>query len=260
MPTSTKSKKSDGGRTRFVANTPVCILGIDGTVMPADYIIVQTRADRKSLIEVAEEKNPDKKIMVTSRRVLPRDVRGKAMVILAPSGPTTACPVCKRRHSPGVDDVSLTCCEQEFPLYWLGAKPMESATTNEKKQSASKKPSAAKAKKTATKEKKQPVPVDLDALKSLDNCELWSRSDVNFDNVNTDVRAYALLFTGDSPRKYSFNTYNGSLGRKAKELPVEAFLADTPVETPKGKKKLWYEVKDLDKAREKLTKDGYEKL
>lgn len=65
-----------------------------------------------------------------------------------------------------------------------------------------------------------------------------------------------LLYTGDSPRKLCFNTYNGALGKKASALPLEEFTAGT---VGKGsKKEPWFNVTDLDKTRAKLTKDGYE--
>ena len=71
-----------------------------------------------------------------------------------------------------------------------------------------------------------------------------------------DVKAHVLLIVDDNPRKLCFNTYNGTLGKRGNSLPVTAFQND---EMPEGKR-LWFHVKNADKQRQKLLKDGYERV
>lgn len=106
-------------------------------------------------------------------------------------------------------------------------------------------------------EVREPVKVDFATLMALPDCELWTKKNVKFDHVDVDVQAHALLLTGDSPRKLCFNTYDGVLGKKSPNLPIEQFVADTEVANAK-RAKPWFVVKDLGKARTKLGKDGYE--
>ena len=99
---------------------------------------------------------------------------------------------------------------------------------------------------------REPHKPDLAAIAKLESCELWTQGQVTFDHAKFDVAAHVLLFTGENPRKLCFNTYNGTTGKKGEQLPIEAFLKGEKVSGS-------YSVKDLDKAREKLTKDGYTK-
>ena len=99
---------------------------------------------------------------------------------------------------------------------------------------------------------REPHKPDLAAIAKLENCELWTQGQVTFDHAKFDVAAHVLLFTGENPRKLCFNTYNGTTGKKGEQLPIEAFLKGEKVSGS-------YTVKDVDKAREKLTRDGYVK-
>ena len=115
---------------------------------------------------------------------------------------------------------------------------------------------------TVSKKETQPSPkVDLASLAHKPNLELWTKKSVKFDHVEVDVQAHALIFTGDNPRKLCFNTYDGALGKKSTSLPVDSFIHDREVTTTdKAAHKPWFAIKDLDKARAQLKKNGYEKV
>ena len=99
-----------------------------------------------------------------------------------------------------------------------------------------------------------PVTVDLKSLAALDDCELWTKKQIKFDHSDWDVAAHVLLFTGSHPRKLCFNTYNGTLGKKATALPIDEFVANRK----SGGKAPWFKVEDLEKVREKLRRQEYE--
>lgn len=103
--------------------------------------------------------------------------------------------------------------------------------------------------------------INLTELSQKPHLELWTKKSVKFDHVEVDVQAHALLFIGDNPRKLCFNTYDGALGKKASSLPIDAFVHDREVSTSdKAAHKPWFHIKDLEKARTQLRKNGYEKV
>jgi hypothetical protein len=105
---------------------------------------------------------------------------------------------------------------------------------------------------------REPVKVDLAALAGLQDCELWTKKGVKFDHPEVDVNAHVLVFSaGEASRKLCFNSYDGNLGKKSPPLPIDEFLADKEVSGAK-RPKPWFQVKDLEKTKTKLGKDGYE--
>lgn len=100
---------------------------------------------------------------------------------------------------------------------------------------------------------------DLASYAKLPQCELWVKSNIKFDHPTIDVKSYTLLFTGDPPRKFCFNTYNDALGKRNGPLPIQNFLSNEPIKDAKNPSP-WYKVRDLDKARAKLQRDGYERM
>lgn len=270
--------KNTGGRKRFKRNTRVRYLTIDGKISDDIYLIdpgspededpgEYVRSDRKGHIALRQSSG-SRDLKVHFRRVLSLEIDGKAPVIESSDKYRAICPNCGcvKDINPGEDKLICSTTCGEFPLHWLGAKPMADAvketTETEKpvadKKSGDSKPKAEKkASKPATRE---PVRVDFDALKGLANCQLWTKKNVKFDHVDVDVQAHALLFVeGEQPRKLCFNTYDGVLGKKSPPLPIDHFIEDT--EVPNAKKpKPWFPIKDLGKAVAKLGKDGYEQI
>lgn len=270
---------NSGGRQRFVRNSSVRILELSGKVSTETYLVdpesgtdEHVRADRKGLV-VLQEAVGKRTIKIHFRRILPLEVDGKAPVIESGDKFRAVCPKCGNVEDVSSNDESLQCPDcGPSPLHWIGVKPMttktdeatpETAETAETAETTEvdSKPKTAKAAKTtkAAKTAKEPVLVDFDELKGTDGCELYSKN-AKFDHAGIDAKAHVLLLVdGDAPRKLCFNTYDGALGKKATGLPVKEFLADKPVAGAK-REKPWFAVKDVEKARAKLARDGYEKV
>lgn len=267
---------NSGGREKFPTGQEVFILQLDGQVTSQRYVIEPepvegeeespssdfVRADRKGHVPL-REKNGTRTLKIHFRRIIPLDADGKASVIESSDKYRAICPKCGNVFDVTPDVEKINCpTDGEFELSWLGAKPMTTDATKETKSATTKtdgdKAKADKPKPEKKKAAKEPVLVDFDALQKLDGCELWTKKNVKFDHPEVDVRAHVLLLTtGDAPRKYCFNTYSGALGKKATTLHTTEFLADTPV-TGAKKERPWFAVKDLDKERDRLTKNGYE--
>lgn len=246
-----------GGRVTFSLQSQVRILCADGRISQEVYIVDSEKSDRKGHVTLKEQ-GTTKLVKVHFRRVIPVAFGGQAAVIESGGKCRAVCPNCNYVET--ITDVSecLTCPSHgQFPLYWLGVKPMteiaEKKVSDKKAEKPAAKPKAEKTPRVA----RQPITVDLSALAANAHCELWTRSDVKFDHERINVQSHTILFTGSHPRKFCFNTYNGTLGKRSEPLPIEEFLHDKEVKGAK-KSKPWYAVSDLDKARAKLTKDGYE--
>lgn len=96
------------------------------------------------------------------------------------------------------------------------------------------------------KEKVVPQKVDIGAIAAQG--ELWVRSGIDFDG-QTEVNTYCLLAPPQG-RYLSFNTYDGTFGKKNKQPPIQDLLDG---------KEVGYPAKDVEKLRIKLTKGGYKK-
>ncbi len=261
----TATLANTGGRVRFTADMAVRYLQLDGTITNGVYQIAEGRSDRKGFITL-KERDGTQTVRVHHRRVLPLSVDGRAVVIESGDKFWALCPDCGQVVGVEVSTESIACqkCSKTFPLHWLGVKPMADTTTEKtKKEPKVKVPKPEKAPK-AVKEKparpekvvKTPTPVDITAIAKTPNCELWTKKNVKFDHARVDVQAHTLLFVGAAPRKMCFNTYNGTMGKKDIALPIAEFVAD---KAAKGAKAAWFAVPDLEKARAKLQKEGYER-
>lgn len=258
---------NSGGRVRFTLGAEVRYVEMSGEISRGVYLIDQERSDRKGHISL-KEKDGTRVVRVHHRRILPVDMDGKAVVIESQDKLWAPCPEDGAAVEVSPGDTQMICpkCSKTFTLHWMGVKPMADTKTKEPKaEKEPKAPKAEKAEKAAPKEKapkpekapKEPIMVDMSALTKLKGCELWTKKNIKFDHERIDVQAHVLLFTAESPRKLCFNTYNGALGKKARELPIDQFVANEAI---KGAKKdtPWFPVPDLEKARQKLQKDGYE--
>lgn len=269
---------NSGGRVRYSSLEEVRYVEMDGSISKEVYVVTQERSDRKGHVSL-RQKDGTREVRVHFRRILPSEMDGKAPVIESQDRYWALCPEDQEPVdvSPGDDTVTCSKCSKTFTLHWMGARPMSDKATAEK---TPKEPKAAKASTAAPKEPKAPKPpkepkvkaekapkepkvakeqakVDLAALAQTKGVELWTKKNVKFDHERIDVQAHVLLYVGDGPRKLCFNTYNDTLGKKGGELPVAAFLANTPADGAK-KTMPWFAVADLEKTRSKLQKDGYE--
>lgn len=99
---------------------------------------------------------------------------------------------------------------------------------------------------TTSKPKATPEKVNLDSLAA--SGELWIKSNIDFDG-KTDVSTFCILFPTKG-RYLSFNVYGGTYGKKGKTPPIDRILAGDEV---------GYPIKDAEKLRAKLVRDGYAK-
>lgn len=249
----------------FQENSEVRLMHLNGCVSTETYIIKPKSINpngeitNKAQIQLIQ-KGTTREITVNPRRVLPLEASNQACVVEMGDKFKAICPTCGCAEEVVHDSISLECpkCSVSFPLYWLGVKPTMSSEAVTKP----KKPTAEKAAKTSPKEKvekvkKEPIRIDFDNLHKFG--ELWTMKNVKFDHVGIDVQAHCLLYHhGGTARKLCFNSYNGTYGKKSKELPLHEFKKD--IEPEDGSPKSWYNVPDIEKARAKLVKDGYEKI
>lgn len=244
-----------GGRMTFSREQRVRILTLEGKVSPEEYSVEIEKADRKGYIALVEV-GTNRKVKVNQRRILENCNDGEAVVVEVGDKYRAVCPKCSFVQEISANDDSITCPDHgETQLHWKkGERPMADATTTEKKERPAE---DKKVKPTATKRDKptrEPIVVEFEKLRNNAAFELWTKKSVQFDHEKIDVQAHVLLFCGDNPRKLCFNTYDGTLGKKGKPLPIGAFTKDEEVDG----KKPWHPVKDVDKAKAKLLKDGYE--
>lgn len=242
---------NSGGRIEYEAGSECRLLLADGKISPDIFKIDDCRSDRKGLIQVSSRQGS---LKVHHRRVLPVGCDGMAVVIESAGKYRAICPQCNHVEVLG-DQSSMECpTHGAFNLHWMGTKPTNRLPSKPKR---TVKPKPAK-RKLMTEPSTNCIPeIDLTELSKLENCELWTRQHVNFDHERVSVKAHALVYTGENPRKLCFNTYDGKLSKKKiLTLPVAEFLKDEPVEGKK-KSKPWYGAKDLNQMIEKLKKEGY---
>ena len=232
-----------GGRAHFSVGEIVRVIEPDGKVTGLDYIIDQDRSDRRGQLQIIHKESGRIK-KTHHRRILSSDYHdGMAVVLESNNRFFALCPKCG--DSEEITNGDSWVCNNcgEFELHWLSNRP---DTIKQVKARNLKAPSMTTRAPT----------IDLESIARLPNIELWTKKNIQFDHERIDVRAHVLIFDdGQQLRKYCFNTYNGTLGKKQKKLYVEEFIANTSVES----KKLWYCIDNKDKAVCKLIKEGYER-
>lgn len=251
-----------GGRVSFEANSIVRILKSDGRISEELYEVETSKSDRKGQVSLKLQ-DTDTIIRVQFRRILPSETDGKSVVIESGGKYRAICPKCNYIENISISSNYLECTEHgQTELYWLGVKPLIDSAVKEKKPKKEKKKMTKTENKPVVHEKtvKQPLTVNFEDIKALPKCELWTRADVKFDHERINVKAHTLLFTGENPRKFCFNTYDGTLGKRSAPLPFEQFIKNEPVKNSGRARedKPWFTVQDIEKARAKLRKDGYE--
>lgn len=278
-------KSNNGGRNKFPRGQAVRYISVQGRVSEEEYVIDPDNpnetivADRKGLV-LLKSRDGKKEFRIQSRRILPVSVGNRIPVIESGNKYRAVCDKCQNVLEITGSMENITChrCQATLPLFWIGDRPMNdshanaaTATTDTtvnnvpKVKAKSPKPQAKHMDNTATthreaKKESQAPTINLAELAQKPHLELWTKRSVKFDHVEVDVQAHALLFIGDNPRKLCFNTYDGALGKKATSLPIDAFIQDHEVSSSdKAAHKPWFQVKDLDKARAQLKKNGYEK-
>jgi hypothetical protein len=256
LDTEDSDSMNNGGRVFFRVGEQVTILNLDGQFSPVPHFIAEPRSDRKGLISLNIGKSDGQRVKVHSRRVVIGGVPASSMAIVSNNDQYTGvCPTCGAANSIASINDKYVCgkCSTEHTPTWLG-KPMSDAEIVVKKEPG-KGATAPKEAKTRERQVKEPVRVDFATLAATPDCQLYTKGQIKFDHELIDVQAHVLVYTGATPRKLCFNTYNGALGQKSEGLPLTEFLADQDV--PGTKKKPWFAVKNLDTTRNDLLKSGY---
>lgn len=295
--TKNTTKSNFGGRKSFKRGSEVRILTVDGKVSKTVFRVdpldedhpdysEYVKSDRKGLVLL---RGNNASIQVLFRRILPVSIEGQAPVIDSSGKHFTICPKCSDVFEV-IDPQEANCntCNEIFQLYWLGTKPMSQPMSQSNPETpvadatdaievttepvvateAVVKPEAEPTAEKAVKAVKTPAANQREVrtlcLKSLANqpgCDLWTKNGVKFDHANVDVKSHALIIGGSNPRKYCFNTYDGSLGKKAKDLMVAEFLENKfEVSEESDSKPPWHYIKgNFEKHLEDLTKKGYTK-
>lgn len=226
----------------------VRIIELDGKISRSLYALTApsleaAKADKNGCITLLD--SGGKEVSVNKRRIILQSDPNKAIVISNNGRHRAICPKCSYVEQLGLAQRDVVNCPEhgQFELVWQG----ECSTMQSDDEATDK---AAKNKKAPH----RPIVVDLKALSSLKNCELWTKTGVRFDHAKIDVQAHTLLWTGKEPRKLCFNTYDGTLGKTGKPLPIDDFVANKPQED----KQMWYLVNDIEVARQQLSKRGYQ--
>ena len=247
---------NNGGRVTFEVGQEVRLLLADGTISNDVYVMETLRSDRKGHVLV-KEKNTAKQLKVQHRRILPIAAFGKSAVIESAGKYRSICPKCTYIEVVTSGTEYITCpLHGQFDLFWIGVKPMTIEVEPHTDDCKDKKPSAEKRSRPTqvVKPSKTATLADLDKIAAIQHCELWTKN-VQFDHEKFDVKSHVLLYIHGQPRKFCFNTYNGTLGKRSTDLPLTEFASNT---LPVGAKtKPWYSITDLNKVRDKLIKDGY---
>lgn len=233
-----------GGRVSYTVGEKVKVLNVNGTISKAGYTIQQDKSDRKGHVSLVDAQG--KELKVNHRRIIPYDTKATACVVEVGDKYKVVCPAC------GIVDIirivsdKYTCssCSQNHECHWISTKPIKEII----KEAKVNKPKV----ETMPKDKTAPAVVDLDALTKFANCTLYTKRNIKFDHERIDVQAHVLLYdNSQEARKLCFNTYNGTLGKKITELPVQDFVD--------GKESArFFKVTDVSKLKEKLKKEGYE--
>jgi hypothetical protein len=239
----------------------VRILTIEGKISHRNYILEAEKPDRKGLVTVIDPQTGSQ-IKVNHKRILRGCNEDEALVLTFGERHRAVCARCAFLAEVVPGNEWLECPVHGLvKLCWKEGKlPMSGNVNAVAKAEELKKEVPAKAKVKSAPEIK-PTRIDKSAASAIDfnglvktnELELWTKKNIQFDHAKMDVRAHVLLFVGDSPRKMCFNSYDGVAG-KNKTLPIEAFISGKTT----SDKKLWYDVKDLEATRKKLTATGYE--
>jgi hypothetical protein len=228
--------RNHGGRIDFTVGQEVYRINLDGTVTQEKYTIVEPRSDRHGLIGVRDH-NSEMILRVHNSRIIPTDLNGEALVVEVADKYYVICSNCgtSTGYVDGNDAFVCSSCQKQSQFRWMCQRPIGKIIKPQIKKAA----------------KKESLVVDISAIKSLANCELWAKK-MAFDHPSIDARSYLLVFNdGTDVRKLCFNTYNGKLGKKAKPLPIDGFLS--------GEGQGWYKTTVKNVQRD-ITNGKYERL
>jgi len=217
--------KNTGGRIKLEFGKEVRYLNMEGCVSDLVYTIDSRWTDFKARVPL---RNNGSVVEVHHKRVLDKELHGKAIALLGEQEIIALCPKCRQISNVKSGQVFLPCCNVE--VYFMNEATVAAKT-------------------------EQTQAFDLQALK--DKFEVWTKSN-KFNDVIELTTVQLVLLNGDNPRKMSFNLYNGKLntGSKDSDPRLAEFESGVPAD---GKKPFWYAL-DKTKYAAKLEKQGYVRL
>lgn len=220
----------------------------DGKISPEVYEIQDGSGDRKGNMILSRG---DKTIRIHPTRILQickgLPVRKNNEILVV------KCQECEQEIEVeiGQDEAECQNCNKSFNLNW-GRVLAGPVIRSIPKEIVIKGKGKSKGKKIM-KQYKIPVVIDLGFVKSVG--ELWTKA-ATFDHPEFDVKAHVLIITTEMPRKFCFNSYNGTWGRKSKEAELQAFAKNELL----NNKKVGYHIKtEVDKERQRLERQGYKR-
>lgn len=170
------------------------------------------------------------------------------------------CPDCDEEVLVEMGAETAECPEHgEFPLDWSEVESGVTPATPEQlvqpklktKSARTPKPRAPK----PARKSKMPALIPFDDMKKAG--EVWTKGGIKFDYHDYDVQAIVFIIWGDSPRKMTFNSYNGTWGKSSHDDKLQAFIDGTQ----KTGRNDWHPItKGADAVRKKLEKDGYQRV
>lgn len=194
-------------------------------------------------------KHGDEFFRVSKDRIL--NVEGDVSVLFIDNDLKVRCHNCNHEQCINVgNDYSCDKCSSKWTLSWAGVvgSILQGKLITNKEKSDKKRES------NMSDTEKQTNKIDYNYL--MQHCEVWTKS-ITFDYPHIIAKANILLIEDkenpEKSRKFSFNSYDGTFGKKSKLDDINAFIECRDID---GKIKFWY-VK-ADKARAKLKKDNYE--
>jgi len=243
----------------YAPDTEVRLLRTDGTISQDVFVVEEdknagdVRLVRKDTI-VRDDKSgkiiSGTRIIANAQRVFPEDIIHKAPVIDLNTESVAHCPTCHERHTVNPEDFSITCSKHGvFELYRTKEQVRRAKRPATEKSTKSK---DKEVKHTTTATEAAPAQataqVNLDEIKAMG--ELWVKR-LKFDYSHIDARGYALLIEIDGTLyKHCFNTYNGTMGKKASDNDLSKLRSTNGA----------YKVADAQKARDQLAAKGYTKV
>lgn len=229
------------------------ILTVDAKISRELYKIDAEGPDRRGNVCLHGR---NKSIRVHPKRVLPVKTGG-AMVKLKDGRLVATCPKCKHEATVQFGATEIKCNTHGVSvLDWIGL-PTGAIPMVERKAVKPIQPGQVRLRRNGASNRiklpKEPLTIDFATLKAKG--ELWSKSGIRFDYPEFAVLAHALLVTVKGvTRKYCFNSYNGTWGKKSKQKEIEAFINNQP----HNGKSVGFLVKgDVAKERKKLAKAHY---
>lgn len=211
------------------------VLMIDGSISNKLFYKINDQGSKVLLKSMADSQE----IHVHKNRLIPVEKTDVAICIVSGGNEMVICPRCQsisnRDH--GVSEFTCVSGCGTYQYHNLGSKSREVRSS-----------------KIMSLNNKNLF--DIEAIKQYPSMAVLSKIN-KFNNPSIDSRSVVIVHTSDKPRKLQFNTYNGSLGKKAAALPLEDFNNNIQRE---GQRCPWTALASAQAEIDRLKAMGYEQL